>query len=746
MRKVAPCLLALILSLCGTLLVGLHSTRAQEEPPLVKRIGPDVVVTGTPTFTLRLEGKKFVTGAQLLFDGAPLAGSRVTPNGKLALAEIDSSIVEAVGSHTVQLVNPGGAASAIFTLEVVAPDPDLRMRLGGNAAQEDLGQNFQFLVTGEDFNENSEAVIWGSTESPTTFVSDTELIVEFPAEFGTEPARVPIMIHNKGSRFSNVEIFFIVPAPAELSFVDPDSVEVGTEPFEIDVRGSNFKPGAQLVVGGVPLETTSRKNGRLRATVPGELRSAPGLLRVRVEQEGQQSADLTIIVAPSEAPFIFTISPSRIRVGEKKPTLDITGANFGNNVTAFIDGLEAKIRASTRRRLTVLIPAALLESAGTHHIEVKDEDGNTSNMGSFVVVPDVTVSTLVGEEKEGFNEGCVSSEEARLRRPRRLAIGPDGLLYLTDQHNHSIRTINLDTGQVCTVTGTGLPGYHDTGNVLGEPPTFSYPNGIAFDASGTIFVTENGNNVVRRIRRIGGTVTVDTYAGQRVEIRNPDRQQRLNSTLDGQDGFRDGEASNAAFRLPDEIIAASDGSIYLADPLNHSIRRITQSGGQVRVETIAGNGVPGFADGFGINARFNTPMSVALSSDETFLFVADMANFRIRRMNLQTGRVETLAGTGEGSSLDGPATEASFARPIGLELGAGGVLYVAELDGNAIRRIDPDGNVSTIAGDPSVKKFRDGEGSRATFNGPRGLAFDAVRNVLYVADYENFRIRAIALD
>jgi sugar lactone lactonase YvrE len=123
-----------------------------------------------------------------------------------------------------------------------------------------------------------------------------------------------------------------------------------------------------------------------------------------------------------------------------------------------------------------------------------------------------------------------------------------------------------------------------------------------------------------------------------------------------------------------------------------------------------------------------------------------MNNFRIRRMDLQSGRVETYAGVGLGGTDDGPASEASFARPIGLALGTGGVLFVADLDANIIRRIDPDGNVSTIAGDPSVTRFRDGDGSRATFNGPRGLAFDALRNVLYVADYENFRIRAIALD
>jgi sugar lactone lactonase YvrE len=117
------------------------------------------------------------------------------------------------------------------------------------------------------------------------------------------------------------------------------------------------------------------------------------------------------------------------------------------------------------------------------------------------------------------------------------------------------------------VAGTGLPGYHDTGNLLGEPPTFAYPNGLAFDAGGTLYVTENGNNVIRRIRRTGGTLTVDTFAGQRVAIQNPQRQERLNSTLDGLDGFRDGEATNAAFRLPDDLVVSSQGVIFVADPI-----------------------------------------------------------------------------------------------------------------------------------------------------------------------------------
>ena len=744
MRKAVPYLLLVILSMCAYMLLpGLDSARAQQELPQLNRVRPDKLPAGSPTFTLRADGKKFQDGAQILFDDAPLSTSRVSDDRRV-LAEIDSALVAVTGTHTVKVVNPDGGVSSTETLEIVEQDPDLMMRLGGNSVQEDLGQDFAFSITGDGFDENTEAVIWGTFATVTTFVSATEVIVQFPSDLAVDPARVPITIRNKGGHYSNVEIFFIVPAPASLRFVDPDSVEVGTDPFDIEVRGDGIKPGARLIVAGEPLETTARKNSRLVATVPGALRSGPGLLSVRVEQNGIQSADLTIVVAPSSDPFIFAVSPTRIRAGEKRIILDVNGANLGDQATVFVDGEEVKVTASTKRRLNVRITGSILESPGVHTLEVKGEDGVSSNVVSFEVVADVMVSTLVGDDKEGFSDGCVSAEEARFRRPRRMNLAADGLLYVTDQYNHSIRTINPNTGQVCTIAGTGLFGYNDSGNSAGKPPTFSFPNGVVVAPDGTIIVSENGNNVIRRIRRGGSTITVDTLAGQNQPILKQDRQDRLNSTLDGIDGFRDGSAANAAFRLPDDMVLAPDGSLYIADANNHAIRRLTVNGSDVRVETLAGNGVPGFADGIASAARFNTPVALALSLDGNSLFVADMNNFRIRRINLVTLRVDTFAGTGDATSFDGTATEASFARPIGLALDLDGVLYVAELDGNQIRRIDPQGNVTSLAGDQS-KKFRDGEGHRATFNGPRGLAIDRARGMLYVADYENFRIRAIAL-
>ncbi len=751
MRKVVAYCLTIILALSLGLLPSLSSqntAHAQASAPQLKRIRPRTISTGSPTFTIRLEGKGFAEGAQILLDGAPLTSSRISSKGKLLLAEVDASLLASPADHTVQARNPDGTTSTPQTLSVVASDSRFRFQLEGNAAQEDLGFGFEADVKGEGFNENTQAVVWGMSTT-TTFLSDQRLRVVVPEKFTRDAARIPILVRN-GDRFSKADIFFIVSRPADLDRVEPEVVEVGNEDFEIKVFGDTFNENAKILIrkdnGPITvLELTRQREGRLEATVPASFRATPGQLIVRVEQDGIQSSDGIIAVAPTEDPFIFTIAPNLIRQGENKETIDIVGANLGKKVTVLLDGEEVIVKSSTAQRLTIAVKQELLSSVGIHTIQIRDENDLLSNIGSFEVIPDSVVSTLAGDEREGFNEGCIGGDEARFRRPRRITLGPDGLLYITDQQNHAIRTINPNTREVCTIVGTGVAGYNDTGNSREFPPTFSNPNGIALDSTGTIFVTENGNNVVRRVLRgAGGAITVNTFAGSTDLIEESDRQNRLNSTLLGIEGFRDGSSGDAAFRAPDDIVIASDGTIYVADSLNHAIRRITRDGGQVVVETLAGTGVRGFADGDADKARFFTPIGLALSLDEQSLFIADLNNSRIRRLDIQTRRVETYAGNGRLGNDDGPLGVASFSQPIGLALDSDGTLYVSDFVGNRIRRIDPQGNVSTVAGNQKTK-FRDGPGIEATFNLLRGITLDRQRGILYVADTENQRIRAVAL-
>jgi sugar lactone lactonase YvrE len=739
MRKAVIFILMAALALSFVILPGISESsrvRAQDAAPQLKKLRPKVITTGTQTFTLRIEGRRIDSAANVLFDGVPLASPRVNPKGRQILAEVDASLVASPGDHTIQIMNPDGMTSDTATLTVQDKDPDLTIRLSDNAVEEDHGVNV--VTTVETDSVSSDILVWGKPSD--TAEVEGGVLVAISADLLNDPAEIPITLRNKKGNISNTEIVFVVPKPVTIDFLVPESLEVGTEDVVLEVHG-DFNFDAVVVINDVLFPSTIGKNGRLEVTLPASLISQPGQLVVRVEQNGIQSPDSILPVTPTEDPFLFTTAPTRFRIGEHRPNIDLIGANLDTKSTITIDGTETFIRDGNRRHLLVAIPGDL--GPGIHTVQVTDRAGNVVST-SFEVVPDVQVTTFVGDGRFGQNLDCVSAAQAHFVRPRRLSFGPDGLLYLTDQQNHLVRTVDVDSGQVCTVVGTGKEGYHDSGNALNEPPTLSFPSGVALDSTGTIYITENGNNVIRRARRIGGTLTVDTFAGHFTEITNTDKQKRLNITREGIPGFKNGSALSAELRQPDEILIAPSGIIYFADASNHAIRRIVQNGGQTTVETIAGNGVPGFADGGGANARFNTPTGLAISPDGATLFVADTHNNRVRKIDLATFRVSTLAGGGSGDQIDAQGGQAALFQPIGLAVDSDNVVYVAELTANDIRRIDPAGNVTSFAGSGN-NKLQDGPGLNAKFSAPRGLAIDRQRGILYVADYENFVIRRIAL-
>ena len=160
------------------------------------------------------------------------------------------------------------------------------------------------------------------------------------------------------------------------------------------------------------------------------------------------------------------------------------------------------------------------------------------------------------------------------------------------------------------------------------------------------------------------------------------------------------------------------------------------------VRVLAGDGVAGMRDGEADRARFSDPFGVAIAADGT-IYVADAGDAqRIRRI-APDGRVSTFAGGGSGY-VDGAASAARFDTPSALAIDAAGTLYLADTGNHVIRRITPDGIVSTIAGD-GVAGYRDGSAAEARFNGPVGVAVDGAGRII-VADTYNDRIRAIERD
>jgi serine/threonine-protein kinase len=205
---------------------------------------------------------------------------------------------------------------------------------------------------------------------------------------------------------------------------------------------------------------------------------------------------------------------------------------------------------------------------------------------------------------------------------------------------------------------------------------------------------------------------------------------------DGRPGYRDGDGSTARFNYPSGLALDANGNIYVADQGNHRIRIIRPSGD---VSTLAGDGMGSYSDGTGAHASFNFPSSVAVDQAGR-VFVADSYNNLIRRIT-PSGTVTTLAGDGHGSFRDGKNAGAQFNHPYGIAVDLAGNVLVADTYNNRIRKVGPDGHVTTLAG-AGLRACSDGDPATAAFNYPTGLVSDAEGNI-FIADACNSRIRVL---
>lgn len=202
-------------------------------------------------------------------------------------------------------------------------------------------------------------------------------------------------------------------------------------------------------------------------------------------------------------------------------------------------------------------------------------------------------------------------------------------------------------------------------------------------------------------------------------------------------GYVDSSGFLARFDQPHGLAAAADGTLYVADTENHRIRKVTPDG---VVSTLAGQTATGSVDAIGANAQFYSPQGIALDQSGN-LYVADTLNHRIRKV-APDGTVTTFAGTTFGYT-DGPKETARFASPTGIALDSHGNFYIADTSSHTIRRIDAaTGEVSTVAGLAGVSGWEDGPNGAALFHWPRGIVVDGSQN-LFVADAGNHRIRKI---
>jgi hypothetical protein len=283
---------------------------------------------------------------------------------------------------------------------------------------------------------------------------------------------------------------------------------------------------------------------------------------------------------------------------------------------------------------------------------------------------------------------------------------------VADIRTHLIRKITA-AGVVTTLAGTaGISGSTDA---TGTDATFYNPDGVAVDASGTVYVADSGNHLIRKITSAG---VVTTLAGT------------------GSPGRANGTGTAASFNYPTRVVLDAGGTLYVSDTLNSLIRKITAAG---VVTTLAGSGSTGSTDGTGTAASFGNPQDLAVDASGT-VYVADTGNNLIRKITA-AGVVTTLAGSGRAGSTNATGTAASFDTPYGVAVDSSGTLYVSDTGNNLIRKITAAGVVTTLAGSGSAGSTN-GTGTAASFSTPSGLTMDA-SGALYVADFRNNLIRKI---
>ena len=369
-------------------------------------------------------------------------------------------------------------------------------------------------------------------------------------------------------------------------------------------------------------------------------------------------------------------------------------------------------------------------SPGTYYIAAGGYNGSMGNQTIALAIQGIgqppcisysspaafTAGTAISNLTPGNTCGAVvtgvtSSFATGFYQPLGTAVDASGNVYVADAGTHTIYKQSADGTTRTVLAGAGYAGFVN-GN--GPSAQFYHPLGMAIDASGNVYVADEDNHAIRKIDPYGN---VSTYAGT------------------GYQGTANGYRTSASFYYPCGVAVDAAGNVYVADSFNNLIRKIDASG---YVTTLAGTGAAGFQDGNGSSAMFSQPFNIALDASGN-LYVTDRAGHRVRRVT-PAGMVSTVAGSGSPGYANGNGIAASFNGPTGITLDKQNNIYITE--NNRVRRIDPAGNVTTLAG-TGVAGLTNGDGSAAMFNYMFGININKNTGALYLAELSNSDIRKV---
>ncbi|MBX7220145.1 MAG: IPT/TIG domain-containing protein [Blastocatellia bacterium] len=530
-------------------------------------------------------------------------------------------------------------------------------------------------------------------------------------------------------------------AQPNVSFAQPVSVTVrGTETFVLDAASAEADTALNVVTVGAP-DITSLSRDVVRAvggedvTVLGKNFAPDSLVTL-----GDAVVENLTVVSATELRFRV---PKQRAYGDRTVSIQTRGG-LAQKAIAIIPKPFSELAVG---EVTTIAGGLADVGDGKPATEsylgyltglVVDGSGNLSmadaNRIRRVSAETQVVTTVAGSGRDGVSADGMLGVTADLK-PVRLAQDGAGNYYFID--GNRIRRLDAITGRLSTVAGNGLTKYKGDG--VRATKTGLAPNSLTFDTQGNLFLTDYKNNQIRRVD--AKTNTISTIAGNGTQGFNGDS----------------GQATQVALNNPQGLAVDALGNLFFSDSGNQRIRRVDARTGML--STIAGKGVPnvqgqingGYSGDTGpaSQAELNNPGSLAFDAQGN-LYVADVGNFRIRRIGRETGLIATVVGIGPIAPFQGgfrgdggPATEAQLSVVEHITLDGLGNLYIGDSGNYRVRQVDArTGIITTIvgAGKLSVK-----DGTRATstfFLSPNGIALDSKGNIL-VCDSFGHRVYRI---
>lgn len=415
-----------------------------------------------------------------------------------------------------------------------------------------------------------------------------------------------------------------------------------------------------------------------------------------------------VLVDTSANLYISDRGKHRIR----KITVDGTSQTFAGTGQPGFSGDGGPANAAQ------LTSPAQMAIDGQGNIYVADPPNNRVRK----IAPDGTISTVAGTGQAGFGGDGGPATAAQLRSPIGIAVDSAGNLFIADSSNFRVRKVTAD-GAISTIAGTGRPGFAGDGGRA--TAAFVWPTVLALDASGNLLIAESNNN---RVRKIDGNGIITTFAG--------------NGTPSfAGDG---GPAASAQLSTPQGLAVDTAGNVYISDGGNYRIRVVSADG---TISTFAGNGTPGYSGDGGpaLNASFLFPEGLTFDAAGN-LFVVDAGFAHIRRIAQSDQTITTVAGASHYAGDGGLATFALLYVPRGLATDSAGNVFIADSGNSVVRKIAIDGGISTVAGAGGYGNAGDGgPATAAQFFDPVSVAVDSDGTV-YIADDVDNKVRKVTPD